>query len=725
MPDAALHSHQNKMDLSHLNPAQREAVQETDGPLLVLAGAGTGKTRVLTTRIAHILSEGLAFPAQILAVTFTNKAASEMRERVEAMVGPEAAGVWLGTFHSICLRLLRRHAELVGLPSDFTVLDDDDQLRLLKQIANEEEIDAKRYPPKLLAAMISGWKDKAMTPEEAEAQGADEEGLHIYRLYQERLKLFGVADFDDLIMHCITVFRGHPDILAEYHRRFQYILVDEYQDTNVAQYLWLRLLAQGNRNICCVGEDDQSINGWRGAEVQNILRFEKDFSGAKVIRLEHNYRSTPDILGAASDLIAKNEGRLGKTLFSDRDAGERVRVVSLWDDRAEAAFIAQEIEAAQQLKRHTLDEMAVLVRAGHQTRALEECFMSHGISYRIIGGLRFYERMEIKDAIAYMRATVQPQNDLAFERIVNIPKRGIGPATLNKIRTQARLLGIGMAEVLPKMLSAKQLKGKTAAALEVLATQMQTWRGLLATESHVDVVARMLKDSGYMRMWQEEKTPEAQGRVENLQELLHALEDFNDIGEFLEHVSLVMDGDERIEEPRISIMTMHGAKGLEFDTVFLTGWEEGLFPSQRAVDEKGAEGLEEERRLAYVGMTRARKHLTITYAASRYIYGQTMHSIPSRFIEELPEEHIEIINAAGPRFGSSQRSEMAEAQASFLKASTKPKRRFQPQADFYPGKQVEHKQFGAGVVTKVDGDHITVAFKHSGIKTLLSDYLVG
>ena len=636
------------LDLSHLNAEQRAAVEATEGPLLVLAGAGTGKTRVLTTRIAHILNTGRAFPGQILAVTFTNKAAAEMSHRIDAIVGNgTSAGLWLGTFHSVALRILRRHTALIGLPSDFSILDPDDQERVLKQILLERDMDIKRTPPRMFAAIIASWKDKALTPAQAAEIGADRTALKIYQAYQERLLQLGAADFGDLLMHCVTLLSQHPDILADYQRRFRYILVDEYQDTNVAQYLWLKLLAAGSRNICCVGDDDQSIYGWRGAEIENILRFERDFVGAKVVRLEQNYRSTPDILAAASGLIAYNRGRLGKTLHTASRESTPVQVVAVWDERAEAAFIAAEIEALQLARKQRLDTIAILVRAGHQTRALEECFMAEAIPYRIIGGLRFYERLEIRDAIAYLRATFQPQNDLALLRIINVPKRGMGEAGIAKIRAFARERNIPLAAAIPLMAAAGELKGKAKDTLLGLMADFARWREMLTLHSHVEVTETILKESGYLTIWKSEKTPEAQGRLENLEELLAALAGFESLPEFLEHISLVMDGDDKPDEAKVSIMTMHGAKGLEFETVFLAGWEEGLFPSQRAMDEKGGAGLEEERRLAYVGITRARRQLFISFAANRFVYGKSVSCIPSRFIDEIPAENTERLNMSG------------------------------------------------------------------------------
>lgn len=635
--------------LERLNDAQREAVEAIDGPVLVLAGAGTGKTRVLTTRLAQILHEGRAKPYQILCVTFTNKAAREMKERVADLVGPATEGMWLGTFHALGTRILRRHAELVGLKSNFTILDTDDQIRLLKQILEAEHIDDKRWPARMLIHVIQRWKDKGQTPDRltpAEAgEIANGRAVEIYRQYQERLRILNACDFGDLLLHNLTIFTQHEDVIRQYRRLFRYFLVDEYQDTNVSQYLWLRLLAQGHEdgqtNICCVGDDDQSIYGWRGAEVGNILRFEKDFPGAKVIRLERNYRSTPHILGAASGLIERNEGRLGKTLWTDRNDGDRVVVRGLWDGDEEAREIASEVEALQ-MKKHPLDEIAILVRAGFQTREFEERFITLGIPYRVVGGPRFYEREEIRDAIAYLRVIHQPADDLAFERIINKPARGIGKTTLQSVHATARLEGLPLSIAAQRLVETDELKpaarGKLRAALDLF----DRWRDLAAGADHVELTETVLEESGYTDFWQQSKKPEAQGKLENLKELLTGMEEFDDLPGFLEHVSLVMEIEQNTDLPMVSVMTLHAAKGLEFDTVFLPGWEEGLFPHQRAMDESGLAGLEEERRLAYVGITRAKKRCEISFAANRRIHGSWQSALPSRFIDELPVDHIQM-----------------------------------------------------------------------------------
>ncbi len=642
--------------ITTLNPEQQAAVLAVDGPVLVLAGAGTGKTRVLTSRIAHILATRRAWPGQILAVTFTNKAAREMGERIEKLLHgsrPMETGQqsrsslnWLGTFHSIAAKILRRHGEALGFSSSFTILDTDDQLRLIKQLLNEHNLDEKQTPPKLILSIIQSWKDQGLPPEKISAvdagHGSGAKALMLYKTYQSRLKTLNAMDFGDLLLHNLILFTTFPDIHKEITQRFKYILVDEYQDTNVAQYLWLRLLATGHKNICCVGDDDQSIYGWRGAEIGNILRFEKDFPGAQVIRLERNYRSTGNILGAASKLIAQNSSRLGKTLWTEDEEGAKVVVRSLWDGDEEARFVGDEVEARQREKSR-LDEMAVLVRAGFQTRAFEERFLTLGIGYRVIGGLRFYERQEIRDAVAYLRVISQPDDDLAFERIINMPRRGVGTATLETIHSYGRSQDISMTRSIRQLIDAGTLKGKVAATLSALLASFEHWRKLLGTHSIGEVTDIVLEESGYRPMWKLETSPDAQGRLDNLKELVRAMGEFESLTAFLEHVGLVTDMAENINGDMVSIMTLHAAKGLEFNHVFLPGWEEGLFPHQRSLDENGRDGVEEERRLAYVGITRARKTCTISFAGSRRMYNQWQSNIPSRFIGELPKEHIEIV----------------------------------------------------------------------------------
>lgn len=635
--------------LDGLNPEQRRAVEALEGPVLVLAGAGTGKTRVLTTRIAHLIATGSAFPSQILAVTFTNKAAREMKERIGHLVGTVAEGMpWLGTFHAIGTKILRRHAELVGLKSDFTILDTDDQIRLMRQVIRAEDIDEKRWPARALASYIDGWKNRGLTPDKVPAGEAatfaNGKGAKLYTLYQERLKQLNAADFGDLLLENLRLFREQPDILKSYQERFKFMLVDEYQDTNVAQYLWLRLLAQGRRNVCCVGDDDQSIYGWRGAEVDNILRFEKDFPGAVVVRLERNYRSTGHILGAAGKLIAHNQGRLGKTLFTDDELGDKPTLTGAWDSEEEARLIGEEIEALQH-KGHSLAEIAILVRVSAQMREIEDRFVTLGLPYRVIGGPRFYERQEIRDALAYLRIVANPSDDLAFERIVNVPKRGLGDATIELVHHYARRNGVAMLEAVHRLIETDELKPKPRSTLRELAQSFSRWASLIETMKHSELAEQILEESGYTDMWQKERTADSAGRLENLKELVRSMEEFPDLAAFLEHVSLVMEMSDNDSSDRVSIMTLHGAKGLEFETVFLPGWEEGLFPNQRALDESGRAGLEEERRLAYVGLTRARRRAKIYFASNRRIHGLWSATIPSRFIDELPPEHVEVTDA--------------------------------------------------------------------------------
>ncbi|MFG1298339.1 UvrD-helicase domain-containing protein [Xanthobacter sp. V3C-3] len=637
--------------LAGLNPEQRAAVETLDGPLLVLAGAGTGKTRVLTARVAHILASGRAFPSQILVVTFTNKAAREMKERIHAMVGDQIEGMpWLGTFHSIGVRILRRHHELVGLKSGFTILDTDDQIRLLKQLLAAENIDEKRWPARLLASTIDGWKNRGLSPRDVPpgegAVFANGKGGMLYAAYQARLKALNAVDFGDLLLEGIRLFRENPDVLAEYHKRFKYLLVDEYQDTNVAQYLWLRLLAQGSKNVCCVGDDDQSIYGWRGAEVDNILRFESDFPGATVIRLERNYRSTGHILASAAHLIAHNEGRLGKTLFSEGEDGERVTVTGAWDSGEEARAIGDEIEALQRAG-HPLSQVAILVRASFQMREFEDRFVTLGLPYRVIGGPRFYERAEIRDALAYLRCVTSTADDLAFERIVNVPKRGIGDATVKQIHDVARAAGVPLQEAARVLTQSEELKPKVRGTLRGLIEAFDRWREQARVLSHTEIAEIVLDESGYTEMWQKDRSAEAAGRLENLKELVRSMEPFENLTGFLEHISLVMDADQGAGEDAVQVMTLHSAKGLEFDTVFLPGWEEGLFPHQRALDEQGKAGLEEERRLAYVGITRARASARIWFASNRRIHGMWNSTVPSRFLDELPDAHVRVEESRG------------------------------------------------------------------------------
>ena len=746
--------------LDGLNPAQRAAVEALEGPVLMLAGAGTGKTRALTTRIAHLLHTGTCRTNEILAVTFTNKAAREMKERVARSLGQSVEGMpWLGTFHAICVKLLRRHAELVGLKSNFTILDTDDQIRLMKQIIAAENIDDKRWPARLLAGIIDNWKNRAWTPDKvpaSEASAFNNRGTELYEAYQNRLKTLNAVDFGDLLLHVVHIFQTRPDVLEQYQSWFRYILVDEYQDTNVAQYLWLRLLAAKHRNICCVGDDDQSIYGWRGAEVGNILRFEKDFPGARVIRLEQNYRSTPHILAAAAGVIRGNEGRLGKELWTEETEGEKVRLIGHWDGEEEARWVGDEIEAMQGGTRGMaamgLDSMAILVRASHQMRAFEDRFLTIGLPYRVIGGPRFYERLEIRDAMAYFRLAVSPEDDLAFERIVNTPRRGLGDKAVQTIQRAARARGVSLVEGARAALEAGEVKGRGAGQLDLLLRALGRWHAQVTadTGNHVELAETILDESGYTVMWQDDKTPEAPGRLENLKELVKALEGFENLQGFLEHVSLIMDNETEEAGEKVTIMTLHAAKGLEYPAVFLPGWEDGLFPSQRSMDESGVQGLEEERRLAYVGITRAEELCTISFAANRRVYGQWQSQMPSRFIDELPEEHVEVLTPPGlygggygAAGGASSRLEERAARADAynspgwrrMQARSAARQTRSPSearnlvidatavASFTRGDRVFHQKFGYGTVMGIEGDKLDIEFDKAGAKKVVARFI--
>ncbi|HEY1630142.1 MAG TPA: UvrD-helicase domain-containing protein [Rhizomicrobium sp.] len=741
--------------LSGLNPEQRAAVLAMDGPVLVLAGAGTGKTRVLTTRLAHILATRRAWPGQILSVTFTNKAAREMKERIGALIGGVVEGMqWLGTFHSIGARMLRRHAELAGLKSNFTILDADDQLRLMKQLLDAEGIDEKRWPARTLASFIDGWKNRGLRPEDVpdgEAHGfANGKGRALYRQYQERLRSLNAADFGDLLLEVLHILRSNAEILAEYRERFKYMLVDEYQDTNTVQYLWLKLLAGAAGNVCVVGDDDQSIYGWRGAEVENILRFERDFPGAKVIRLERNYRSTPAILGAASGLIAANKGRLGKTLWTDGDPGEKIKVQGVWDAEEEARAVAGDAENLHS-KGDLYSEMAILVRASFQMREFEDRFLSLGLPYKVIGGPRFYERAEIRDAMAYLRLIAQGDDDLAFERIVNKPKRGIGDASVQSLHKYARARSLPLLAASREIADTDELPPKARKALTELAANFARWSETARHLPHTELAEMVLDESGYTDMLKNDKSAEAPGRLDNLKELVRSMEQYETLAAFLEHVSLVMELEQNDSEDRINLMTLHAAKGLEFDTIFLPGWEEGLFPSQRTMDENGLAGLEEERRLAYVGLTRAKKRIRIFFAANRRVHGNWQSALPSRFIAELPPEHSETVvdegfyggyvgfrdNAQAANFGSTYDSPgwkraqanraasggfrtkppMIEAQAYTVQTSD-------PESSQYTrGDRIFHQKFGYGRVTSVEGNKLTVEFDKAGEKKVIDNFV--
>ena len=743
-----------------LNTPQREAVLTTEGPVLMLAGAGTGKTAALTARLAHLVRARLAWPSEILCVTFTNKAAREMRERVGHLIGPAVEGMpWLGTFHSIAAKMLRRHAELVGLQSNYSIIDTDDQLRLLKQLIQAEGLDEKRWPARSLAGCLDRWKNRGLNPDQLDAAEneayANGKGQHFYRLYQARLKALNACDFGDLLLHMVNILRDNREVLDQYRQRFKYVMVDEYQDTNQVQYLWLRLIAQGRQNICVVGDDDQSIYSWRGAEVENILRFEKDFAGAKVIKLEQNYRSTPQILAAASGLINENSQRLGKTLWTERHAGDPVRVIGVWDGPEEARRVGDEIERIER-EGASLANVAILVRAQYQTREFEDRFIQIGLNYRIVGGFRFYERAEIRDALAYLRVIAQPADDLAFERIYNAPKRGLGAKALEKLHVHARRRNIPLAMAAIEIADTDELPARARNTFLALMRDFARWRDLAGTASPADLLRTVIDDCGYTDALQAEKTAESAGRLENLAELARAMEEYETLGDFLEHVSLVMDNEAADETEKVTIMTMHGAKGLEFDNVFLPGWEEGVFPSQRSLDEGGLASLEEERRLAYVAITRAKRKCTILHAANRRIYGQWNSSIPSRFIAELPDEHVvqETTMSGGASLWRAQWSEHADPFASVAASQpsrivtrgpgwqraaaaqfeTVPKRvaestrsaasfAAKPRTDVQVGARVFHDKFGYGVIAGQEGNKLEIDFEQAGRKRVIDSFV--
>ncbi len=748
--------------LRELNAPQRDAVLTTEGPVLVLAGAGTGKTAALTARLAHLLYTRKAYPSEILSVTFTNKAAREMRHRVHAIVGDVVEGMpWLGTFHAIGAKMLRRHAELVGLQSNFTILDTDDQLRLMKQLILAADIDEKRWPARQLGGIIDGWKNKGLTPADIDAGEreayANGRGKEMYAAYQARLIALNACDFGDLLLHMLTILKRERDVLSQYQQRFRYIMVDEYQDTNSVQYLWLRLLAQERKNICCVGDDDQSIYSWRGAQVENILKFEKDFPGAKVIKLEQNYRSTPHILAAASGVIANNAGRLGKTLWTDEAEGEKVKVLGVWDGPEEARRVGEEIESTQRAWKQeggkSLDHIAILVRAQHQTREFEDRFIAIGMPYRIVGGFRFYERAEIRDALAYLRIVNQPADDLAFERIVNVPKRGLGDKAVQRVHQLARAEGVPLSTAAARILDTDELTSQARRSLGNFVIDLARWRQMAADLPHPELARQILDESGYTAVLQAEKSTEASGRLENLSELVRAMEEYETLGAFLEHVSLVMDNEAQAEEAKVTIMTIHAAKGLEYDTVFLVGWEEGLFPSQRAIDEGGNASLEEERRLAYVAITRARRRAFILHAANRRVYGQWTSSIPSRFVGELPKAHIDSETSMtggeslwranwseradpfadvargtgrGPGWqraaatGSSfvrEPARVVEARASAVSIGNKGR------SDVSLGMRVFHQKFGYGAIVEIEGNKLEIEFETAGRKRVMDSFV--
>jgi DNA helicase II / ATP-dependent DNA helicase PcrA len=737
-----------------LNAPQREAVLATEGPVLMLAGAGTGKTAALTARLAHIIATRRAWPSEILSVTFTNKAAREMKERVGRIIGDAVEGMpWLGTFHAIGAKMLRRHAELVGLQSNFTIIDVDDQLRVLKQLVIANDLDEKRFTAKALGGLIDQWKNKGLNPADIDAgeseRFAEGKGAMLYAQYQDRLKALNACDFGDLLLHVLTILRTHRDVLEAYQQRFKYILVDEYQDTNAVQYLWLRLLAQTRKNICCVGDDDQSIYSWRGAEVSNILRFEKDFPGAKIVKLEQNYRSTPHILAAASGVIAHNGNRLGKDLWTEVDAGEKVDVIGVWDGPEEARRVGEMIKDHQRSGR-SLDDCAILVRAQFQTRAFEDRFISIGMSYKIIGGFRFYERAEIRDALAYLRLVNQPADDLAFERIVNTPKRGLGDKAVAKVQILARAQGIPLSVAAGQILETDELTPQARRSLGQFVQDVASWRDRASVLPHADLARVIMDESGYTAALQADKSAESTGRLDNLNELARAMEEYETLGAFLEHVSLVMDNDSAVDGEKVTLMTIHAAKGLEFDRTFLVGWEEGVFPSQRALDEGGLASLEEERRLAYVAITRARRRCSILHAANRQIYGQWTSSIPSRFVAELPEAHIKSetsmaggeslwranwsqnedpfahVNRGGGRGPgwqrasssySTQPTRIVEARGSAISLGNKGR------SDVSIGLRVFHTKFGYGLIAEIEGNKLEIDFEQAGRKRVMDSFI--
>ena len=760
MPDLPVPAETLPPYAARLNPPQRDAVTTTEGPVLMLAGAGTGKTAALTARLAHLIAKRLAWPSEILCVTFTNKAAREMRERVGGHIGQAVEGMpWLGTFHSIGAKMLRRHAELVGLQSNYTILDTDDQLRLLKALIRENDLDEKRWPARQLAGLIDRWKNRGLNPGDLDAveneSYANGQGAKFYGLYQERLKSLNACDFGDLLLHVLNIFRRHRDVLEQYQQRFKYILVDEYQDTNQVQYLWLRLLAQERKNICVVGDDDQSIYSWRGAEVANTLRFEKDFPGAKVVKLEQNYRSTPQILAAASGLIDANSQRLGKTLWTELPAGDKLRVIGVWDAPEEARRVGEEIERLER-EGCPLDQVAILVRAQYQTREFEDRFIAIGLNYRIVGGYRFYERAEIRDALAYLRVIAQPADDLAFERIYNQPKRGLGAKTLETMQRHARRTNMPLAAASLDLADSDELPARARNTLTGLLKQFVVWREAAESATPADLMRQVLVESGYEEMLQKDRSAESAGRLENLSELARAMEEYDTLGDFLEHVGLVMDNDARDDGEKVTIMTMHAAKGLEFNHVFLPGWEEGVFPSQRALDEGGLASLEEERRLAYVAITRAKRRCTILHAANRRIFGQWTSSIPSRFIEELPDEHVESettltggaslwranwsesedpfahVSTARPDKSSARGPGWQRALATGydtkqarVRENSRSAASFaaKPRTDIAIGARVFHDKFGYGTVTDQEGNKLEIAFEKAGTKRVIDSFV--
>ncbi|HJK86411.1 MAG TPA: UvrD-helicase domain-containing protein [Candidatus Megaira endosymbiont of Nemacystus decipiens] len=705
-----------------LNPRQQEAVNYTEGPLLVLAGAGTGKTRVLTHRIAYIIENKLAEPQNILAVTFTNKAAREMQERINNII--HAEGLNVGTFHSIATKILRSHANKLEIKIDsrFIIIDQDDQIKLVKNVALEQNADIKQYPPKAIHSIISRWKDQGLLPQSISQSDIISPiygiAKHIYTEYQNRMHNSNSLDFGDLLLYCNQLLIKNPELLEYYQNKFRYILIDEYQDTNAVQYVWMRMLASEHKNICCVGDDDQSIYSWRGAEVKNILRFENDFVDAKIIKLEQNYRSTPYILEAATQIISHNKNRHDKKLWTEQKTGEKIKIISCWSDKEEARFIVTQIMKMSNSGKYKASQIAVLVRAGFQTRVFEEMFISNALPYQIIGGLRFYERMEIRDVLAYIRLSINNNDNLALERIINVPKRSIGNVTLRKIKEFASEKEISLFSAVKIMLSESELKGKVKLALQQFVELISEASNRYQNESASKVTKFILEESGYLSLYKQEKTDEARARLENINEMLRAIEEFDDILEFVEHSSLVMDNDllESDFGGTIKIMTLHAAKGLEFDLVFLPGWEENIFPHQKSLNEEGKKGLEEERRIAYVGITRARREVYITYAESRRLFAEFINSIPSRFIKEISADLCIVdssnnqLNYLGSRHNfSMQPNEPVKAK---INANTKS-----------PGQRISHEKFGQGIIVRRNGDSLEIAFEKIGIKTIKESFV--
>ena len=719
--------------LSELNIEQKEAVETVNGPLLVLAGAGTGKTKVLTTRLTHILHKNIAHPSEICTVTFTNKASNEMRIRVEKMIGASIAGWWLGTFHSLAARILRSNAELINLKTTFTIIDTDDQIRLIKQIMSAENIDEKRWPARSLLSIIQRWKDMGLNPidvNNAYHSGADfanNQAVKLYQNYQNRLITLNAVDFGDLLLHVITIFKNKPDIKKLYQNKFKYILVDEFQDTNASQYYWLKTLAENHQNLCAVGDDDQSIYSWRGADVNNILNFEKDFKNTKIIRLERNYRSTGNILAAASQLIAKNQNRLGKTLWTKEDMGNKINIRTVYDGKEEAQSISDEIESYQR-NNNSINNVAILVRAGFQTRTFEERFLKIGLPYQVVGGLRFYERAEIRDAIAYLRLVNSSDDQLAFERIINKPKRGLGEMTIKNIELYSRSRKISLEMACRKLAETDEISSKAGTSIRLFSKNLDKWRIDVSNNKLGDLVEIILEESGYIEMLKKDRSIEAPGRLDNLKELVNAINEFDSLSNFLEHIQLVMDVSNNQNMETAKIMTLHAAKGLEFPLVFLPGWEEGLFPNQRAIDENGESGLEEERRLAYVGITRAKNDVWIFNANCRLTHGQWIDCIPSRFLEELPEKNINKFSSYSNNFNNKSSIALEWLIANNKKKNIINQNSLNYETDHKTNEikimeRIFHQKFGYGEVSEIDGDKVTVEFEKAGQKKLLLSFI--